>query len=296
MNRREKRMVRGRRDERGAALITVLLLATLILSAGGALVLTSTLSATNAIDSTAEMQAYYGAESGLQTTINILRGNVYNNASTPVASFRAVVEPSQSNVTGDSATGQNIARLSNWVTYNSNNRVVVPNTNNQIAFDVTARDLDDSKNVRYTTSGAFDAGTSGCTVSGMTLTCNGPGVNAFVLTYVPQSATTLLAYPAATSGLGSFLLVVTGNGASIPAFDSTGNPVNVRFRLTFNQTLPWTAKDTITATVTGGATAINSSLKISFLGSSTLKVDGTQVSLCAACNPLSINHPVAGGL
>ena len=44
MNRREKRMVTGdRRTERGAALITVLLLATLILSAGGALVLTSTL-------------------------------------------------------------------------------------------------------------------------------------------------------------------------------------------------------------------------------------------------------------
>jgi len=193
MNRREKRTVKDRREERGAALITVLLLATLILSAGGALVLTSTLSATNAIDSTAEMQAYYGAESGLQATINILRGNVYNNASTPDASFRAVVEPSASNVTGDSATSQNIARLSNWLSYNSSGRVVVPNSNNQIAFDVTARDLDDSKDVRYTTTGAFDVGNSGCTVSGMSLTCNGPGVNSFVLTYVPQSATTLLA-------------------------------------------------------------------------------------------------------
>lgn len=294
MNREEKRTVTDRRTERGAALVTVLLLATLILSAGGALVLTSTLSATNAIDSTAEMQAYYGAESGLQATINILRGNVYNDASTPNASFRAVVEPSQSNVTGDPATGQNIARLSNWLSYNSNNRVIVPNTSNQMAFDVTARDLDDSKDVKYTTSGSFDVGNSGCTASGMSLTCNGPGANAFVLTYVPQSSTTLLAYPSATSGLGSFLLVVTGNGASIPAFDSSGNAVSVRFFLTFKQTLPWAAKDTFIAKITGGATAISSSLSISFSGS-TVKADGTLVTLCAACNPLSINNLAGGG-
>ncbi|HEX8491623.1 MAG TPA: hypothetical protein VF658_02165 [Pyrinomonadaceae bacterium] len=65
-----------RRNERGAALISVLLISLLLLSAGGALILTTSMSATNAIDATAEMQAYYGAEAGMQAALNVLRGNV----------------------------------------------------------------------------------------------------------------------------------------------------------------------------------------------------------------------------
>jgi hypothetical protein len=270
--------------ERGAALLSVLLLATLLLGAGGALVLTTTLSASNAIDSSAEMQAYYGAEAGLQATINILRGNVYNDSSTPVASYRSVVEPSLSNTASDPATAQNIARLSKWLTYNSNNRIVMPGTNNLIAYDVTARDLDDSKNVRYSTSGAFDALSSGCTASGATLTC-GSAPSTITLTYTPQSAATVLAYPATTSGLGSFSLTHTGSGASI----ASGSPA--RFRLTLNQTLPWAAKETITADVSGSVVGANSTLTVSFHGS-TLKASGTQFDLCAACNPLSLNYSV----
>jgi hypothetical protein len=62
-----------RTGERGAALISVLLIATLLLSAGGVLLLTTSMSATNPIDATAEMQAYYAAEAGLQRTLNIAR-------------------------------------------------------------------------------------------------------------------------------------------------------------------------------------------------------------------------------
>lgn len=65
-----------RKHERGAALISVLLISLLMLSAGGALILTTSMSATNAIDATAEMQAYYGAEAGMQAALNVLRGNV----------------------------------------------------------------------------------------------------------------------------------------------------------------------------------------------------------------------------
>jgi type II secretory pathway component PulK len=62
-----------RRNERGAALISVLLISALLLSAGGVLLLTTSMSATNAIDATAEMQAYYAAEAGLQRTLNVMR-------------------------------------------------------------------------------------------------------------------------------------------------------------------------------------------------------------------------------
>src|SRR5438128_4536262 len=144
--------------------------------------------------------------------------------------------------------------------------------------------MDDSKNVSYSTSGAFDALSSGCTASGATLTC-GSGPSTITLTYTPQSAATVLAYPATTSGLGSFSLTHTGSGASI----ASGSPA--RFRLTFNQTLPWAAKETITADVSGTVVGANSTLTVSFHGS-TLKASGTQFDLCAACNPLSLNYSV----
>jgi hypothetical protein len=279
-----------RRSERGAALISMLLLAMLLLTAGGALILTTSMTATNAIDSTAEMQAYYGAEAGLQSTINVLRGNVWSSDATPPATFRDAVEPEASNQENDPATDRNIARLSNWLDYDDNsNRVILPRSDNRIAYDVTARDLDDSKVVSYSTSGSFDADSSGCVVvGGTTLTCTN-GVNSFTLVYAAQPATTFTAYPAvAGAGLGSFRLLVVGNGANI----APGNPA--RFRLRINQTLPWSAFDTIIATVSGNVNALDSDLRISFSGS-TAKVDGTSFALCGACNPLDLNHPLTAG-
>ena len=59
-----------RKSERGAALITSLLVATILLVAGGALIQITSMSAANVNDSTAETQAYYGAEAGLQAALN----------------------------------------------------------------------------------------------------------------------------------------------------------------------------------------------------------------------------------
>jgi len=99
----ERAKALGRRGERGAALIMTLLVATLLLSVGGALVFTAAMAGVNASDSTTEMQAYYGAEAGLQTAINVLRGNVTIPAGTK-ATFRELA---------DNPT------LSNWVAYNA---------------------------------------------------------------------------------------------------------------------------------------------------------------------------------
>ncbi|HEY0379141.1 MAG TPA: hypothetical protein VGC87_19655 [Pyrinomonadaceae bacterium] len=93
-----------RRGERGAALITTLLVATMLLSVGGALVFTAAMAGVNASDSTTEMQAYYGAEAGLQTAMNVLRGNVASNPAGTKATFRNIA---------------NNATLSKWVTYNA---------------------------------------------------------------------------------------------------------------------------------------------------------------------------------
>jgi hypothetical protein len=81
----------SRAGERGAALITAVLLSLLLLAAGGILILTSTMTGITARDSTAEMQAYYAAESGISKVLALLRGNVDSNPSGTKASFHNVV-------------------------------------------------------------------------------------------------------------------------------------------------------------------------------------------------------------
>jgi hypothetical protein len=75
MSRKQKLNQAGacRQRERGAALVSVLLISTLLMTAGGVLLLTTSMSATAPLDATAEMQAYYAAEAGLQRTLNVMR-------------------------------------------------------------------------------------------------------------------------------------------------------------------------------------------------------------------------------
>lgn len=141
-----------RKGERGAALLTVLLISILLLSAGMALVTTTSLSTTGTIDSTAEMQAYFAAEAGLEATINALRGNVAQPQPTPglMMNFRTAVLPVSSNKTTDTSA---VARLSGWLTYSYQNPSVtddwrVPVTASYapltgIAYKVEITDPDD---------------------------------------------------------------------------------------------------------------------------------------------------------
>lgn len=110
----KRRKIEG---ERGAALLTVLYISTLLLATGGALILMTSTATRTAIDSTAEMQAYYSAEAGLEAALNVLRGNIAPNASMPAGTkinFRKAITPSASNLPDDS-TGT--PRLSGWLNY-----------------------------------------------------------------------------------------------------------------------------------------------------------------------------------
>src|SRR5687768_1284894 len=113
--------------ERGAALVSTLLIAALLLAAGGTLILTTSMTGANTIDSAAEMQAYYGAEAGLQATLNVLRGGTLPNplfvanpvgsvASENIIDFRKAVTRNTSNLTSDPNSSD--IRLSRWLTYN----------------------------------------------------------------------------------------------------------------------------------------------------------------------------------
>jgi Flp pilus assembly protein TadG len=90
---RETRTQLGDRwsDQRGAALIMTLLLSTLLLIVGGALILTTNMATGLAVDSTAELQAYYAAEAGANAALNVLRRNVQSSPTGTSATFRNAV-------------------------------------------------------------------------------------------------------------------------------------------------------------------------------------------------------------
>lgn len=72
----EKKVRNDRKDERGAALVMALLMSFLLLVASAGLILESSMNTANMTDATAEQQAYNAAESGIQSAVNVLRGNV----------------------------------------------------------------------------------------------------------------------------------------------------------------------------------------------------------------------------
>jgi hypothetical protein len=101
-------LVSKRPGERGAALITAILLSTLLLAAGGTLILTTALTGTTAVASTSEIQAYYAAEAGVARSLNVLRGNENSNPAGTRASFLNVVS-TPGNWTTTSGNSVNVA-------------------------------------------------------------------------------------------------------------------------------------------------------------------------------------------
>lgn len=141
-----------RKGERGAALLTMLMISMLLLAAGGALILTTGMSNTTMIDSTAEVQAYYGAEAGLQIALNALRGNVAPGGALPNDTrmgFRsAVTRAVAGNFNNDPvnrADGTKFpTRLSSWLTYGNDGRFTLNNNFlNYCAFTLEVSDADD---------------------------------------------------------------------------------------------------------------------------------------------------------
>src|SRR3982750_308870 len=71
-----KSNISKRKNERGAAMIMALMVSFLLLIASAGLLLESSMNSQNVTDATAEQQAYNAAESGIQSAVNVLRGNV----------------------------------------------------------------------------------------------------------------------------------------------------------------------------------------------------------------------------
>lgn len=284
-----------RTGERGAALVTMLLASILILGAGGALITTTMMSANNSMTSTAEMQAYYVAESGMQSALNVLRGN-----SAPLVnpadrmSFRTAVIPSISN--GGHA---GVLRLAGWLPYNDpgdpNSLVPVPVGTVTGGYRVTVENLDPNSHiVQFQTSATIDGSVAG-TPSQKTFGTAG-GTNEVTIRYSGQPSTTLTPDPnnfplTLDSVLGSFVIerpvTSTQNDVVIP---KTG------FEITITQSLPWAATTYLEGTFEGDVDTAGTTVKVTF-DKATVKADGTTyaLNLASGTKVLDLNYTSSPG-
>ena len=279
MKRESKMQINNRlsdKGQRGAALVTMLLVTILLLGAGGALVLTTSMSSTTAIGSTAEMQAYYVAESGMQSALNVIRGNTKPLVTaSDRMSFRTAVVPDISN--GPDNTGS--LRLAGWLPYKDrldpNSLVPVEIGAVTGGYRVSVENLDPTSHiVAFETSGQIE-GSDAATPYSRTFE---NGAKEVTIRYEAQGSTTLTPDPQTfpltlDSTLGSFVIErpvnSTQDDVAIPKTD---------FELTITQTQPWAAITTLEGSFEGEVDVVGTTLKLTF-DKAYVKADGTTYSL-----------------
>ena len=273
-----KNLKNDRAGERGAALITMLLVSVLLLGAGGALIMSTMMSATNAAGSTAEMQAYYVAESGMQSALNVLRGNAQPLfTSTDRISFRTAIVPDISN--GPNNTGS--LRLAGWLPYNDakdpNSLVPINLGTFTGGYRITVESADlNSHIVQFQTSMVMN-GSDAATQYKKTFGTVGDK-DEVTISYSAQPATTLTpdpnTYPLTLgSNLGSFVIARPATSTKKNAKIS-----KTTFTLTITQTLPWAATTTLEGSFQGDVDTAASSVQVTF-DKATIKADGTTFAL-----------------
>ena len=292
MKRESKMKANNRTGERGAALVTMLLVSVLLLGTGGALIMTTMMSANNSVGSTAEMQAYYVAESGMQSALNVLRGNTKPLlVASDRISFRTAVIPSISNG-GNGGT----ARFAGWLPYNdpTSTSSLVPVSIGAITggYRVTVENMDPNSHiVEFQTSAIIDSGDAGKTYQ---RTFNAGGTSEVTIRYQGQSATTLTPDPntfplTLDSALGSFVIERPASStADDVAIPKTG------FEITITQSLPWAATTTLEGTFEGDVDTAATTVKVTF-DKAYVKADGTKyaLNLDGGSKVLSLNYNIS---
>jgi Tfp pilus assembly protein PilX len=273
---------RCRKNERGAAMVTVLMISFLLLVAVTGLILESSMNTANVTDATAEEQAYYAAESGIQSALHVLRKNVILPDSLRIDTTKPATDPANqidyfkaaklatSNYTGDASTD---ARLSRWLSYDSTytDRVILGATTsatqpayspqNGFAYNIKIINPDNIGNViSFNTVG--DIGKQG------SLWTN-PAGDGLKIQYVSVSATKDVSSGSADNiDFGKF--VVTGNGTI---------STRVRFAINVYMTIPYSAVKTIRGHIeTGTITNTTSNVKITY-DSQTFIIAGSAITL-----------------
>ena len=277
MKRDSKMNANNRAGERGAALVTMLLVSVLLLGAGGALIMTTMMSANNSVGSTAEMQAYYLAESGMQSALNVLRGNTRPLlVAGDRMSFRTAIIPSISNG-GNGGT----SRFAGWLPYNApaDPASLVPVNIGAVTggYRVTIENMDPNSHiVEFQTSAILDKGDAGKTFQRTFGTVG--GADEVTIRYEAQAATTLTPDPnifplTLDSQLGRFVIERPASStADDVAIEKTG------FEIEITQSLPWAATTYLEGTFEGEVDTNATTVKVTF-DKVYVKADGTKYAL-----------------
>jgi hypothetical protein len=253
-----KTQVNDRNGERGAALITVIMISFLLLVAVAALLLEASTNAANVTDATAEEQAYYAAEGGIQTAVNILRHKPVpdplidtsqpSTAAVNQVTYRKAARPEDSNYPGDENTDLGIARLSRWMTYDDDSypagegRVVLGSPADGVGYKVEVISPDNIGGViAFYTQGSITGGVAEAGGGFTKWFPDSTSPNRVKLTYhgVPSASPTVVDVSSGegATNFGKWEVTVFGTGAPIPS--------RVRFTINVNVTVPYTTSKNI---------------------------------------------------
>lgn len=272
---------KDRKNEEGAAMVIVLMITFLLLAGCIGLLLVAAVNTANVTDATAEQQAYYAAESGIQSAINVLRRNV---APSPLLDpskasahpnnkidYYSAAQPVTSNKPGDTSPNP---RLSRWLNYNytppgvSNpDRVTLgqgaydPYTGS--AFSVTISDPDNpNKILDLTVTGNIgDSSSTSKTFQKkggfLGLQTIGTATIEYIGTTVHAGISAREIDASSNLDLGSFRITTTGDGAGI-----TDTPFEIVVKMTAPTPVTVRLKGTIKAGIVTSTSVGN--LKIAF--------------------------------
>lgn len=309
--------LKKRNGEKGAALVTVLMISLILLVASAGLILESSMNAANVTDALSEEQAYVAAENGIQTAVNVLRGNrdsyananLLNNSQSSsdpsnLINYSKALKLSSSNLSTDGST---VPRLSRWIQYDSaySDRVIVGNAATYAprtgsAFSLQLNDPDNTGTVvAFFTQGRIDNGnTSSKTI--------GSGGNTVTFSYTPKSSSVLsITGDTINTDIGTFNISVAGTGATLTS--------DIRFEIVYNMQDPYEAvrvvrgylklprdgsgnavATTITSSSLNGVTLYYDSPVFVLMGSSISMTGGTSTSSPSgySVNPVIGSNPV----
>lgn len=256
---------KNRDNEKGAAMVMVLLISFLLLVASAGILLETSLNTANVTDATAEQQAYNAAESGIQSAVNVLRGNtvpnpLINSNPSPTPSDNEInyvkaLSLQTSNKPGEASS---VPRLSRWLNYNYTSpgspypdRVLLGkdatnyNPQRDSAFSLTISDPDNTGTViSYTTEGTFYDSNP---LTPEQITFDTTSANFATIIYEPANSggtvTKDISSGSAITDFGKFRVTAVGS-PYVPAYS--------RFEITVRITQPHEATFSIRGYITTG--------------------------------------------
>ena len=314
MQKREVQSVQKqcRKNERGAALVMVLLISFLLLVAITSLLFEASMHTANVTDATSEVQAYYAAESGIQSVVNVLRRNTVLPDNLRLDTSKPATDPANridyiratrrgtSNLTDPSNGPCGSAnppldcqfRLSRWMTYGNVNNAFLDRVilgGNPTAYDertgtayaITVEDPDNLGGVvRYSTRVKMpvttEAATCPITVSG-SVCLKWAGATA-------ADSATIRYVPAAPSPVDADVSSGIATNINFGKFEIsyTGNGADItrrtRFSISVMVTIPFTATKVIRGHIEAGRIGPTSTIWILY-DSQNFELLGSTISL-----------------